>query len=96
MKTRELTNRAVAATSWPMMGPMQTTRRWNRGSRRNAASVLATMVVMSSAAALGGCVTVNAPDKPIVIELNINIEQKVIYQLAADAAKTIEENSGIF
>ncbi len=96
MKTRELTNRAAAATSRPMMGPMQTNSRRNRGSRRNAASVLATMVVMSGAVALGGCVTVNAPDKPIVIELNINIEQKVIYQLAADAANTIEENPDVF
>jgi hypothetical protein len=96
MKTRELTNRAAAATSWPMMGPMQTISRRNRRSRRNAARVLATMVVMSGAAALGGCVTVNAPDKPIVIELNINIEQKVIYQLAADAANTIQDNPGVF
>ena len=96
MKTRELTNRAAAATSRPMMGPMQTNSRRNRRSRPNAASVLATMVVMSGAVALGGCVTVNAPDKPIVIELNINIEQKVIYQLAADAANTIQDNPDVF
>jgi YnbE-like lipoprotein len=96
MKTRELTNRAAAATSRPMVWLMQTMSRWKRGSRRDAASVLATMVVMSGAAALGGCVTVNAPDKPIVIELNINIEQKVIYQLAADAANTIQDNPEVF
>ena len=47
-------------------------------------------------AAIGGCVTVNAPDKPIVIELNINIRQEVIYRLAADAGNTIEENQEIF
>ncbi|MCJ1959548.1 MULTISPECIES: YnbE family lipoprotein [Novosphingobium] len=45
---------------------------------------------------LGGCVNVSAPDKPIVIELNINIRQEVIYRLAADAANTIEENPEIF
>ena len=45
---------------------------------------------------LSGCVNVNAPDKPIVIELNINIRQEVIYRLAEDAAKTIEENAEIF
>ncbi|MDT0507407.1 YnbE family lipoprotein [Novosphingobium sp. MMS21-SN21R] len=38
----------------------------------------------------------NAPDKPIVIELNINIKQEVVYRLAADAGNTIDENPGIF
>ncbi|HEU4819663.1 MAG TPA: YnbE family lipoprotein [Qipengyuania sp.] len=46
--------------------------------------------------ALGGCVTVKAPDKPIVIELNVNIRQEVIYRLAADARNTVEENEDIF
>lgn len=45
---------------------------------------------------IGGCVQVNAPDEPIVIELNINITQEVIYRLAADARNTIEENADIF
>lgn len=44
----------------------------------------------------GGCINVAAPEKPIVIELNINIRQEVIYQLAEDAANTIEENADIF
>lgn len=47
-------------------------------------------------AALGGCVTVEAPDKPIVIELNVNIRQEVIYRLAADAQNTVENNRDIF
>jgi hypothetical protein len=51
---------------------------------------------MGGAIALGGCVSVNAPDKPIVIELNINIKQEVIYRLAADAGNTIEQNKDIF
>lgn len=46
--------------------------------------------------ATGGCVTVEAPDKPIVIELNVNIRQEVIYRLAADAKTTVEENEDIF
>ena len=46
--------------------------------------------------ALGGCISVKAPDKPIVIELNINIKQEVVYRLAGDAAKTIENNKEIF
>lgn len=48
------------------------------------------------AAVLSGCVTVEAPDKPIVIELNVNIRQEVIYRLAADAQNTVEENEDLF
>ncbi len=47
-------------------------------------------------AGLGGCINIAAPDAPIVIELNINIRQEVIYRLAEDAANTIEENPDIF
>ena len=53
------------------------------------------MVVLGSSLA-AGCVTVKAPDKPIVIELNINIKQEVIYKLSADAGSTIEKNKDIF
>ena len=48
------------------------------------------------AVALAGCVSVKAPDKPIVIELNINIRQEVVYRLAEDAKNTIKDNPGIF
>lgn len=47
-------------------------------------------------AALGGCINVNAPEERIVIDLNINIQQEVVYRLAEDAANTIEENADIF
>jgi hypothetical protein len=53
-------------------------------------------VLVAGALALGGCISVNAPDKPIVIELNINIKQEVVYRLAADAGKTIDDNAAIF
>jgi hypothetical protein len=56
----------------------------------------AAAVMMVASAMLSGCISVNAPDKPIVIELNINIKQEVIYRLAADAGNTIETNPGIF
>ncbi|ABD25757.1 hypothetical protein Saro_1313 [Novosphingobium aromaticivorans DSM 12444] len=49
-----------------------------------------------AALATGGCISVKAPDKPIVIELNINIKQEVVYRLAADAGNTIENNPDIF
>ena len=53
------------------------------------------MVVLGSALA-AGCVSVNAPSEPIVIELNITISQEVIYRLADDVRQNIEENPEIF
>ena len=50
----------------------------------------------SGTVALGGCITVNAPEEPIVIEPNVNIRQEVIYRLAEDAGNTIEDNADIF
>ena len=52
--------------------------------------------LMGAVCALPGCISVKAPDKPIVIELNINIKQEVVYRLAADAGKTIEDHKDIF
>ena len=52
--------------------------------------------IVPVALVLAGCVTVNAPEEPIVIELNVNIRQEVIYRLAEDAGNTIEENADIF
>lgn len=53
-------------------------------------------MVLTGAATLGGCITVNAPEEPIVIELNINITQEVIYRLAEDVRDNIEANPEIF
>ncbi|ANU07742.1 hypothetical protein A6F65_01437 [Paraurantiacibacter namhicola] len=53
-------------------------------------------MALALGASAAGCVTVNAPDEPIVIELNVNITQEVIYRLAQDAGNTIEEQPGIF
>jgi hypothetical protein len=53
-------------------------------------------VVLMGASMLSGCISVSAPDKPIVIELNINIKQEVIYRLSQDAGNTIESTPGIF
>ena len=55
------------------------------------------MAVMAVATALlGGCVTVTEPDKPIVINLNINIKQEVVYRLDGKAKEVIDENAEIF
>ena len=45
---------------------------------------------------MGGCVNVTAPDKPIVINLNISITQEVVYRLDNKAKTLIQENPGIF
>lgn len=65
----------------------------HKASMRAIGTVLMAMLGSAMAA---GCISVNAPDKPIVIELNINIKQEVIYRLAPGAQNTIEENSSIF
>lgn len=54
------------------------------------------LMAMTAAAMLAGCISVNAPDKPIVIELNINIKQEVIYRLAEDVKQNIDANPDIF
>ncbi len=53
-------------------------------------------MLLLGGALLSGCISVNAPDEPIVIELNINISQEVIYRLSEDAGNTIEDNPDIF
>lgn len=53
-------------------------------------------VAVCVAAGLGGCVNVSAPDKPIVINLNISITQEVVYKLDGEAKSLIQQNPGIF
>ena len=49
-----------------------------------------------AAALAGGCVQVSAPEKPIEINLNINIRQEVVVSLRDDARELIEDNPGVF
>ncbi|WP_066491525.1 YnbE family lipoprotein [Sphingomonas ginsenosidimutans] len=44
----------------------------------------------------GGCVNISAPDKPIQINLNINVTQEVVYRLDNEAKSLIKQNPGIF
>jgi hypothetical protein len=70
-------------------------KRPKTGARRLAITGR-TVVVMIGASALAGCVQIETPDKPIEINLNINIRQEVVYRLDGDAKKLIEQNSEIF
>jgi hypothetical protein len=45
---------------------------------------------------LGGCVQVSAPDKPIEINLNVNVRQEVLVRLQRDAQDIIENNPELF
>ncbi|MDD3799271.1 MAG: YnbE family lipoprotein [Novosphingobium sp.] len=90
MKMRQLTGSEPAATTGRMQGRQQAMRRSFLGTSGAA------MMVMGGALACSGCVSVSAPDKPIVIELNINIKQEVVYKLDKGVQDMIQDNSGIF
>lgn len=92
MKHHELTAPRRAATPRPMSG--QGAAPVGRKVTVRCRTGMAGLAMLS--AGLGGCINIDAPEEPIVIELNINIRQEVIYRLAEDAANTIEANEDIF
>jgi hypothetical protein len=72
------------------------TRRAHRAPMELGRAGWGSAVLLMSGVLLSGCISVSAPDEPIVIELNINISQEVVYRLAEDAGNTIEDNPDIF
>lgn len=73
----------------------QLTNRMDSAIRRNMGkAILVLTPIMLSV--LSGCVQVTAPDKPIVINLNIAVRQEVLLKLSAASEKVIEENPEIF
>ena len=88
MTSPRLTSHAQAATLAAMHGGKRIGRR-----RLRALPVVSLIMGLGW---LPGCVSVKAPDKPIVIELNINIRQEVVYRLSEDAKNTIQSNPEIF
>lgn len=64
--------------------------------RGRTISTVVTKMAIGLAAATGGCVNVAAPDKPIVINLNISVTQEVVYRLDNEAKSLIKQNPGIF
>lgn len=67
--------------------------------RRNMRKILCALPLMALpafSAMTGGCVQISAPDKPIVINLNIAIRQEILYKLDAASKKVIDENPEIF
>jgi hypothetical protein len=64
------------------------TKAWNRRLRLS--------VALAAVAALNGCVTVKAPDKPIDINLNVAIKQEVLVRLQQDVQQMINKNPQAF
>lgn len=70
-----------------------TNRRMTLGYLIRARAVIA---LVAAGACTGGCVNITAPDKPIVINLNINITQQIVYKLDGQAKELIQGNPDIF
>lgn len=51
---------------------------------------------VGTALLLGGCIQLRAPDKPIEINLNVNIKQEVVVRLEKDVADLIKKNPAVF
>ena len=60
------------------------------------ATVRRMMLPMTTGMALAGCINVKAPDKPIEINLNINVRQEVVVRLQQDVKDLVDKNPGVF
>jgi hypothetical protein len=67
-----------------------------RSSDASAWVVMRSLAFCLAGLALPGCVTVKAPDKPIEINLNINVKQEVVVSLKQDASDFIASNPDLF
>ena len=64
-----------------------------------ARTVISWMIAFLAAALLAGCqptIKVEAPDKPIVINLNVKIEQEVRIKVEKDAETLLNQRGDIF
>jgi hypothetical protein len=53
-------------------------------------------VGICGASALTGCITVKTPDKPIEVNLNVDIKQEVVVRLQQDVQQMIQKNPQAF
>jgi YnbE-like lipoprotein len=63
---------------------------------RDALRCLGRILVLGLPVMLAGCVQVTAPERPIEINLNINIRQEVVVSLRGDVRELIQQNPGVF
>ena len=64
------------------------TKAWTRAAKLAAG--------IAVAAPLTGCITVKAPDKPIDVNLNVDIKQEVLVRLQQDVQQMIQKNPEAF
>ena len=62
----------------------------------NKVTRLSALAAAGLALPLTGCITVKPPDRPIEVNLNIDIRQEVLVRLAQDVEQIIEENPDAF
>lgn len=52
--------------------------------------------IVIAALAVSGCISVQAPEKPIEINLNVNIRQEVVVSLRNDVKNLDQQYPGVF
>ena len=72
------------------------TRPGRDASRKEMGRIGRLGAVVAMLVPLAGCVEVTAPERPIEINLNINIRQEVVVRLQEDVRELIERNPGVF
>lgn len=77
-------------------GLTNTAGRPTRGLMSRLMTAAIGSLLVAGSTLISGCVNVTAPDKPIVINLNISITQEVVYRLDNKAKAIIQDNPGIF
>jgi hypothetical protein len=78
-----------------MMQP-NLTRESRDASPGRMASLRCALAAAAAVPALAACVQVTAPERPIEINLNINIRQEVVVRLQQDVQELIQQNPGVF
>ena len=72
------------------------TREGRDASRKRMGRIGKILAAAVALPPLGGCVQVSAPERPIEINLNINIRQEVVVRLQQDVRELIQKNPGVF
>lgn len=63
---------------------------------RQLANLAKLALLIGSATSLNGCITVKAPEKPIEVNLNVDIRQEVLVRLQQDVQQMIQKNPQAF
>ena len=71
-------------------------RTLDRSNERFASMTWPLIPLLAAGTALAGCITVKAPEKPIEINLNVNVRQEVVVKLQKDAGDFISNNPELF